>query len=370
MRPCYAEINIENLKNNLLIVKSKSNGKKIMAVVKANAYGHGSIEVSKTLIENGVDYLAVATLEEALLLRKEFKYIPILILGPIYDDEIDNAIQNNISITVSNKEHANKINHQASLLKEKAIVHIAIDTGMRRIGVQTDFGIDKCIDEINSILNMDELNIEGIFTHFASSDSKDISFMNTQFNLFKDIINKINYKFKYIHCSNSSAIEFFNDSLFNMVRPGLILYGYSSRNESNIKDNLKPILNWKCKISNLKTVEAFKSIGYSQNYVTSRNSRIATIPVGYADGYNRLLSNKGIVFVNKMPCRIVGNICMDQCMIDVTNLKECNIGDIVELLNEDFNAENIANMCDTIPYEILCNISSRVPRVYKTEVEQ
>lgn len=365
MRPCYAEINMENLKNNLFIVKSKSKGKKIMAVVKANAYGHGSVEISRVLIENGVNYLAVATLEEALLLRNEFKNIPILILGPIYDDEINDAIINDISIAITNKEHASKINERAFLSKKQAIVHIAIDTGMRRVGIQTDFGIDECIEEINSILNMNGLNVEGIFTHFASSDSKDTSFMNTQFNIFKDVVTRVNYKFKYIHCSNSSAIEFFNNSLFNIVRPGLILYGYSSRSESDIKNNLKPILSWKCKITNLKNVEAFKSIGYSQNYVTPRNSRIATLPVGYADGYNRLLSNKGIVFINKIPCRIVGNVCMDQCMIDVTNLEDCNIGDVVELLSEDFNAEHIADMCNTIPYEVLCNISARVPRIYK-----
>lgn len=365
MKNTYVEINLKKLINNYNVVKNLSRDKKIMSVVKANAYGHGSIEVSRVLIEQGTDYLAVATFEEAIVLRNEFKDIPILILGIVFENEIKKAIENNITLTIGNIRNANLIDKCAKELNLKAKVHIGVDTGMRRIGIQADETINNALEEIQLILNMQNLLIEGIFTHFASSDAEDLTYMNYQYNQFEQIVRECGYKFKYIHCSNSAAIEFFNNSLFNMVRPGLILYGYSARENSDIQELLEPILNWHCRITNIKKVNPNLSIGYSQKYFTKEESIIATIPIGYADGYNRLLSNNGVVYIQNVPCRVVGNVCMDQTMIDITEIADkCLEGDYVTIISKNYNASNIANQCGTIPYEILCGISLRVHRKY------
>lgn len=364
MRPCYAEINLGRLEENYNFVKNRNKGKKIISVVKANAYGHGAKEVAEVLYKMGTDYLAVATVEEAIELRKHLPGAQILILGLVADFQLKEALSNNITLTIGSLCQAQKISDISKKLKKKCKVHIAIDTGMRRIGIQCDYGIDKCVEEVRDILKVENIDVEGIFTHFASSDSIDLSYMNHQKELFKEVVEKVDYDFKYIHCSNSAASEFLNEDFYNAVRPGLILYGYSSREENGEREKIKPILSWSCNIVNIKEVKKGLSIGYSQTYYTKKDSIIATLPVGYADGYNRKLSNKGHVYINGEKCNIVGNVCMDQCMIDITNVADCVVGDKVELISDNNSSIDIAKICETIPYEILCGISRRVPRVY------
>lgn len=369
MRPVWAEIDLDILANNMKNIKKLAGDKEVMAVVKADAYGHGALDVAPCLLENGASRLAVAMLTEAIELRKNNITAPIMVLGytPLYLGE--DLINYDIEQTIYDLDYAMELSALAKNLNKKAKVHIALDTGMGRIGFLPN---DESFKSICEICSLDGLDIIGIFTHFSSSDEEDKEYTQYQFNQIYDFINKlekqqINIPLK--HASNSAAIIDLPNTYLDAVRAGIILYGYYPSNEVK-KENLsiKPALTLKAKIAHVKELESGMYISYNRTFKTSRKSKIATIPIGYADGYIRTLKHEAKVIVNGKLAPIVGNICMDQFMIDVTDIGDVKAGDEVILLGENngikFNADDLAKCMDSINYEVLCLLKKRVPRAY------
>nr|WP_317358420.1 alanine racemase [uncultured Tyzzerella sp.] len=360
-----AEINLDNIAYNVANIRKTIDKKtKIMAIVKADAYGHGAIEVAKTALYNGADWLGVAIIDEAIELRKNNIFEPILILGHTIEHKLLQVIKYNITQTVFSYDMAKKLSDEAKKIEKTVDIHIKIDTGMSRLGFLPN---DKTIDEIIAIKNLPYINITGIFTHFATADMKDKSFTKEQFEKYLWVIKKleekgINNLIK--HISNSGAILDLEEYRLDMVRAGIILYGMYPSKEVLKNIDLKPAMSLKTHISYVKEIEENISVSYCRTYFTNKKTKIATIPVGYADGYSRILSNKARVFVNGKYANVIGNICMDQFMIDVTYIPNVKEGDIVTLMGENIKAEELANLQNTINYEIVCNIGKRIPRVY------
>ncbi|MBD7913571.1 alanine racemase [Clostridium sp. Sa3CUN1] len=369
LHPIWAEINLNNLINNIEEIKKKSHNSEIIGVVKANAYGHGAVEISKTLLNCNVKKLAVANIVEAIELRENDIDAPIMLLGISEDYAIDSLIQYNVEPTVSSLEFAKKLNSKAIETNKKIKIHIAIDSGMGRIGFRNT---DSDINDIVNISKLSNLEIESIFSHFSTADSMDKSYSNKQMDIYNSIINKLkeqNIKIEKKNFSNSAAIIDIPESHYNYVRPGIIQYGYYPSNEVNTTDfNIKPVLTWKTRIIHIKEVEENEYIGYGKNYKTTRKTKVATLPVGYADGYSRGLSNKGKVIINGKLAPIIGNVCMDQFMVDVTDIPDVKLDNEVILLGSDgdikFDADDMSEILNTISYEILCLIGRRAPRVY------
>ena len=364
--PTWAEINLDNIKFNLNnIRKLLKKDTKVCGIVKANAYGHGSVMVAKLLEKEKVDYLGVARLEEAIELRQNDIKLPILCLGYIPEESLDIAIKNNITLTVFSLEMANKINNLASRIKQKVLVHIKIDTGMTRIGFQVN---ESTIEEISKINELEFIELQGIYTHFATADEESKEFTNIQVDRFKFIIKSLKNKGIIIpikHISNSAAIIDFDDLDFDMVRCGIILYGHYPSEEVKISNiDLRPAMTLKTKISHIKDVESNTGISYGLKYKTNNNEKIITIPIGYADGFTRMQNNPK-VYVKGKAFNVVGRICMDQCMAKIDKDIDIKVGDEVIIFGEDNkNIELIANDLGTINYEVLCMISRRVDRVY------
>ena len=369
LHPIWAEINLNNLINNIEEIKKKSSNSEIIGVVKANAYGHGAVEVSKTLLSCNIKKLAVANIVEAIELRENDINAPIMLLGISEEFAIDELINHNVEPTVSTLKFAKKLNESAKEKGKIIKIHIAIDSGMGRIGFRNNA---KDIEDIVSISNLSNLKIESIFSHFSTADSIDKNYSNNQMNIYNSMLNKLEEKGVNIdkrNLSNSAAIIDIPESHYDYVRPGIIQYGYYPSNEVNKNDiNIKPVLTWKTRVVHIKEVDENEYIGYGKTYKTSKKTIIATLPVGYADGYSRGLSNKGSVIIKGKLAPIIGNVCMDQFMIDVTNIEGVETGDEVILLGSygdvKFDADDMANILDTISYEVLCLIGRRAPRLY------
>lgn len=375
IRPAWAEIDLDNLAHNMREVRRiVEDDISIMAVVKANAYGHGSIETSKVFLENGACYLAVATLGEAIELRRAGISAPILILGYIKNSQHHIAVEEDITETIYNMESAKFLSDAATKLKRKAKVHIKIDSGMGRIGFRPD---EKSIEEIVNIAKLPNLEVEGIFTHFAKADELDKTFTIEQYEKFQWTIKELGNKGLNIpikHASNSAAIIDLPEYNLNMVRGGIMLYGlYPSDEVIKEKVKLKPAMTLKAEISNIKVVPKGTGISYGQIFVTERESKIATIPIGYADGFTRLLTSKSEVAIKGQRAPVVGKICMDQSMIDVTDVENVHIGDEVILFGDGSfgspHIDEVAKTLGTISYEVLCMVGRRVPRVYVKDKE-
>ena len=366
--PTWAEINLDNLKFNLKNIKKLlKEDTKICGVVKANAYGHGSVEISKALIKEGVDYLAVARLEEGIELRQNDINVPILCLGYVDENSLEYAIKNNIDITIYSYEAANKLNEICENLGKKSSVHIKIDTGMSRIGFLPNI---ESIDDIEKIYKLSNIDIKGIYTHFAVADEKDKAFTYKQAERFSYVTKELEGRNVYIpikHVSNSAATMDCSDLNFNMVRCGIILYGHYPSDDVNKEVlPLKPLMTLKTKIAHIKELDSDVGISYGLRYKTSEKTTIATLPIGYADGFTRLLTDKSKVKVNGEMVPVVGKICMDQCMIKINKKDDIKIGDEVIIFGEGYEEriENLANELGTINYEVLCMINRRVERVY------
>ena len=372
-RPTRAEISFDNLRNNLSIVKSLINKDvKIMAMVKANAYGHGLYEISSELLKQGVDYLGVAVLEEGVYLRERGITAPILVLGPINTDQIFEFITHDIEITSSSIDKSISIAAVAKEMHKTALVHLKIDTGMERIGVHW-YNAERFIEKS---YELDSIKIKGIFSHLAKAES-DTDFTTQQLNRFESIIEKMEKKKllpELVHIANSAGVINYKNSHYSMVRPGIMLYGYNPNGylPDVTFDNkkLKPVMTLKTKVSFFKVVPAHTGVSYNHTYITSDQTRIVTLPIGYGDGYFRLLSNKGEVIIRQNKYPVVGSICMDQCMVDIGMGGIAYNGDDVLLFGEmDGLTIPLESLCDkigTITYEFLCGISSRVPRIYRT----
>jgi alanine racemase len=367
----WAEINLDNIAHNVKEIQ-RLVGKRteIMAVVKADAYGHGVLETVSTLIENGTSRLAVSMLDEAIQLRKIGIDVPILVLSHTNPKRADELIKYQITQTIYSHDMAKILSDEALSQGVRAKVHIKIDTGMTRVGFPPGYSAVKAVMEIQKLPG---IIIEGIFSHFATADEKDSSYTMHQIELFESIIselNRIGILIPIRHISNSAAILQYPEFSMELVRPGIILYGiYPSEEVRKVDADFKPAMTLKTNIAMIKWVEAGTAISYGRKFTTGRKSLIATIPVGYADGYSKLLTGKGRVLVNGQFAPVVGSICMDQCMIDVTEIDgDVKTGDEVVLLgkqgNREITAQELAGYIGTIPYEIICIIGKRVPRVY------
>lgn len=365
----WAEINLENLEYNLLSIKKhlKPNTK-ICGVIKANAYGHGAVEIARFLEYKNIDYLSVARIEEALELRINNIKKPILCMGATNVDYIEDALINNITLTVFDLNTAYLINKIATEINKVAKIHIKINSGMNRIGFKPSQQSVSDIININSLKNVE---IEGIFTHFAKADEYDKTDTYKQVEVFKVIVDEletlgINFKIK--HVSNSASIIDLKELGFNMVRAGIALYGMYPSNEVGDLP-LKPVLKLKTKIVDSKIITKGESVSYGYNFTANEDCQILTLSIGYADGFPRTQKN-GIVIINNngilKKAEIVGNICMDQCMVKIDDLNLMPINTEVYIIDEldNISAEDIAKRINTINYEITCMISRRVSRIY------
>lgn len=351
-----AKIKTSSLINNYsLLINNYAKDKNIIAIVKANAYGHGAIEISKFLERKEVSYLGVANLDEALELKNNKIRKKILILGSIDDDEIIKAIKLNIMFTVYDYD---QISFLASLDLKKIKFHLKVDTGMNRLGISID-EVDKAIKKISNNRN---LIIEGIYTHLAEADKKNSSFTKKQIKCFESVVKSFNEKgfnIKFIHASNSSGILNYDSQIFNTVRPGLFLYGLSSERK------LKPAMTLESKIIKIRVLKKGDSVSYGRTFVSKKKMVIGVIPIGYADGLPRALSNKGYVYCKGKKCKILGRVCMDLTMIDITNIKNIRVGQKIVIFDDNLqSASMLASTINTIPYDIVCGISKRVMRSY------
>ncbi len=369
MRPVWAEINLDTIATNTKNIKKLIGDKELIAIVKADCYGHGAVDVLPTLLESGASRLAVAMLTEAIELRENNINAPIVILGytPLYLGE--ELINYDIEQTVYDLDYAKELSKIAISLNKKAKIHIAIDTGMGRIGFLPG---DDTVKTINEVYNLEGLEVIGIYSHFSTSDEKDKTYANEQLFKFKKVmgdLKAIGIEIPLKHISNSGAIIDMPETYLNGVRPGIILYGYYPSNEVS-KDNIsvKPALTLKAKIAHVKELYKDMYISYGKTFKTNKKTIVATLPIGYGDGYPRALSENAKVIVNGKFASILGRICMDQCMIDVTDIENVKTGDEVIILGEEgdlkFNADDMAKALGTINYEILCRIKSRIPRGY------
>lgn len=370
LRPVWAEIDLDALEYNVRNIRSLAKDKKLVAVVKADGYGHGALGIVPTLLKCGVDKLAVAVITEGIELREHAVDVPIIILGYTPLELADEIVNYDIEQTVYDLEYAKGLSIAALKLGKKAKVHIAVDTGMGRIGFLPN---EKSIKDVVEISKLKGIDIEGIFTHFSTSDEEDKTYTNEQFNKFKrfnEELNKNGVDIKFKHASNSGAIIDLPETYLDGVRAGIILYGYYPSNEVN-KNNLslKPVLTLKTKVCHVKKLEADSYVSYGRKFKTEKSTTIATIPIGYADGYPRNLSGSIKVIINGNYAQQIGRICMDQCMINVSEIESVKVGDEVILLGQDgdlkYNADDFAKELGTINYEILCMIKQRIPRVYK-----
>lgn len=366
-RPTFAEIDLKALEFNYSALRKKvSKGVKFLAVVKADAYGHGAIPVSLKLERLGVDYLGVAISEEGIELRKQGIKTPILILGGVYHNEdIERLLKFNLTPVVFREESLRYISNLAKRRKRRIKVHLKVDTGMNRLGVPFDYW-----SEFLSILKKyPEVEVEGIMSHFSMVDEDD--FTHKQWMKFEKALEMARQKgihYEYFHMANSSTILSFPEYCGNFVRPGIMLYGaYPSASLMGLI-KLKPVMTLKSSIHHLKWISAGERISYGGTFITKRRSHIATIPIGYGDGYSRFLSNKGEVLIHGRKAPIVGLVCMDFFMVDVTDIPDVKIGDEVILIGKQkgkrITVEEVAQKIGSIPYEVLCSIGKRVPRKY------
>lgn len=369
MRPVWAEINLDTIATNTKNIKKLVGDKELIAIVKADCYGHGAVDVVPTLLENGASRLAVAMLTEAIELRENNINAPIVILGytPLYLGE--ELINYDIEQTVYDLDYAKELSKIAISLNKKAKIHIAIDTGMGRIGFLPG---DDTVKTINEVYNLEGLEVIGIYSHFSTSDEKDKTYANEQLFKFKKVmadLKALGIEIPLKHISNSGAIIDMPETYLNGVRPGIILYGYyPSKEVSNDNLSVKPALTLKAKVAHVKELHKDMYISYGKTFKTNKKTIVATLPIGYGDGYPRALSENAKVIVNGKFASILGRICMDQCMIDVTDIENVKTGDEVIILGGEgdlkFNADDMAEALGTINYEILCRIKSRIPRVY------
>lgn len=366
LRDVCAEIDLDAIRHNLTEIRRHINpASKLCAVVKANAYGHGAVEVSKVAIECGADFLAVATVEEGLELRHAGFNVPILILGLIPHDAVDVVVNNDLTQTVADFDLAAKISDAAQRLDKVARVHLKIETGMGRIGIAPD----NAVDLATKISKLPGVELEGMFSHFADADSIDRTFTNHQIEVFKataDKIRRAGVGIKLLHLAESAAILDIPEAHFDMVRSGIITYGLYPSDDVRRTIDLKPAMKLVTRIAYLKRVAAGVSIGYGREFVAKRDSLIATLPIGYADGYIRAYKDFHVE-INGQLAPIAGRVCMDQTMVDVTDIEGVKLGDEVILFGSDLiTIDDAARHLHTINYEVTCLVAERVPRIFKS----
>lgn len=372
----YAEINLNTLRKNFKAVKKLANkniSEKVMicSIVKANAYGHGMNEIGKELSESGTDYLGTADYFESIQLSDHLKKhskknTPVLCLGIMTDTGLFNEVASrNIDITVTDIKIASDLNDFAKSKNKVLNVQIQVDTGINRIG----FKPEDTYRAVEKMMQFRNLNLKGIYSHFATSETDSNPYTHKQLKEFRVLVKELEdnlMKFELKHISNSGGILNIEDPFFNMVRPGISLYGYYPDRSKVVSDiGIKPVMSLKTKVKFIKTLEKNRSISYGRKYFTRSRTKIASLPVGYGDGYSRLLTNKAEVFINGKFYEVVGTVCMDWVMVNIGTDSKIRVNDEVIMFGKEYPADNLAEIIKTIPYEITCNISQRVKRIYK-----
>lgn len=369
LKRTWAEINLDNIEYNYRVLRKRIGDKvKFLGVIKADAYGHGAVQVARVLEEVGADYLAVSSIDEARELRYNGISMPILLLGYTPACQVRHLIANNITQAVTCEKKALEYEAEAAKLGATLKVHIQLDTGMSRLGFLCNGKhFEGGVEAICRSVMLPHLDAEGVFTHFSMADGdteEEKQYTEEQFKLFTHVINTIEkkgFKFRIRHCGNTGGVTNYPDMYLDMVRPGLLLYGYG---ESSKKLGLRPIMEFKTTISTIKIYDPGTYISYGGTYKTDKRERVAVLPVGYADGLFRSLSNKWSMLTADGKAPIRGRICMDMCMIDLSDLPDIEVGDDVTIFGNGNSVEEIAECADTIPYEITCAVSKRVPRIY------
>ncbi len=376
MRTTRAEVDLSAIQYNIKQVAGKvGRNVRILGVVKANAYGHGLVAASNAMLKAGATYLGAAITDEGIQLRQHTN-IPVLVFSPPVEDSLESYLRFDLDATIGSLETAYALNSVARMAGKKARVQIKIDTGMGRIG----FFPNDALEAVKTISNLDSLSIVGVYSHLATSDESNKEFARHQLSVFKNIIAGVkdldsvrqNSGQILFHIANSGAILDMPDSYFDMVRPGIMTYGYYPSLETSESLHLKPTLSLKSSVIQVKNFHAGISVSYGRKYFTTRDTRIAVVPMGYGDGFTRLLSGKASVLIKGKKYPVVGTITMDHLMVDVGNDFEIQPGNEVVLIgksgDESITAWDIASGLGTIPYEILCMINTRVPRVYNNSM--
>lgn len=365
----WAEISTSALVHNFKTIKNSAQNCRLMAVVKADAYGHGTDIVLPALISAGADCFAVSNIDEAMELRSMGIKSPILILGYTPFEAAEKLALNNITQSVYDKEYAKHLSEYATRANVTVTTHIKLDTGMGRIGFDCRSDDLKGLEDIREILSLSGLSFEGVFTHFSCADrsgDQNGDYTNEQYDRFMKAVALIKENcnsVKTVHCCNSAGLLLEKDKHSHLCRPGIILYGLSPDEGMTFKEELIPAMTLKSVVSMVKEVEKDTCVSYGRTYKSDKKIKLATVSVGYADGYPRALSNKGEVIINGQRAKIVGRVCMDQMVVDVSHIENIKIGDEVTLFGKDLPVDEIARLCGTINYEIVCGISKRVPRI-------
>ncbi|MCR4611570.1 MAG: alanine racemase [Lachnospiraceae bacterium] len=364
-----AYINLDNIKHNVEEIHKCNPNADVMCVIKADGYGHGAVECAGVL--ERLDYVcgfAVATADEGIELRINGVRKPILVLGYTFKSSYHSMISYNITPTIISYEMAKEFNDECAKMGVTHDVHIKVDTGMGRIGFRNN---DEDLSTIEEISKLSNLRLQGIFTHFAKADETDLTYTRKQLEVFHDIINKLSDKgitFDIIHAANSASIIGFKEAAFDMVRAGIILYGLWPSDEVSRLIDLRPVMSIKSHIVFIKEISKGDSISYGGTFVAESDMKVATIPVGYGDGYSRGLSNKGYVLIKGKKAKILGRVCMDQFMVDVTGIDDVNVLDSVTLLGQDgdeiITMEELGDLSKRFNYEFACDVGKRIPREY------
>lgn len=369
LRPTWAEVNLDNIAYNVRLLRGRTApGARFMAVVKADGYGHGAVQVAGTALKNGADWLAVAIIDEGILLRREGFTAPILVLGYTPPEQAGRGVAHDLTLTVYRRDLAEALARAGSAAGKTARVHVKVDTGMGRIGLEPE---REAVEFIASLSDLPNLEVEGLFTHFAVADSLDKSFTREQFSRFRRLIDDLEKRGIHIpvkHAANSAAIIDLPETHLDMVRAGIAMYGLAPSSEVGTDIGLRPAMEWKTRIAHVKKISPGTSVSYGRKYVAEEETVVATLPVGYADGYSRAWSNRGTVIVGGRRAPVIGRVCMDQTMIALPPDTAAAVGDEVVLMGRQgeaaVTADDLAEGLGTINYEITCLVGKRVPRVY------
>ena len=367
-RPAFLEVNLRNVAFNVKNIRRKL-GQRIefLAVVKADAYGHGAYEVSKVVLENGADLLGVAILEEGIELREKGIQAPILILYPEFSGREKKVLEYDLQATVSDLDFARNLSLEAAKLKKTADICVKVDTGMGRYGLAPD----EAYRFVKRIRDLENIKVKGILSQLSSAEEKEDDFTFQQISSFNKVLKKLeelNRGFLSKSIANSSAVLNLPETYFNQVRVGLLLYGVYPSPEVARSVEVKPVLSFKSRMLFLKEVDKGTPIGYGRSYITSRKSKVATVPLGYADGFGRLLSNKAQVLIHGKRAPVIGRVCMDAFMVDVTEIPQAKAGDELVLIGkqgeEEITVDEFAAWNQSISYEVLTRMGKRLPKVY------
>ena len=370
MLPTYATVNLAALAHNLSRIKRYlSPGCEIMAVVKANAYGHGAVETAQALAQQGIGRFAVASLDEGIALRQAGLSASIVVLGALFEEQVFDLVAHQLTPVVSDGRILPTLAKAARSHQAPYPIHLKVETGMGRLG----FSPEELLSLLDNPILRSPLQVEGMMTHLADADGADSGFTERQLGAFRTMLEQIRQcglTLPLVHTANSAAIVRFPESHFSLVRPGIMLYGYHSFPATIPAPDLKPILSLQTRIVHLRTIPRGGTVSYNGTFVATRPTRIAVLPIGYADGYSRRLSYRGSVLIQGRRAPIIGLVCMDMIMVDVTDLASVQVGEIVTLIGhqgqESIWADEVADWIGTIPYEVLCGIGSRVPRLYES----